>query len=57
MARMVLRKDPSSGEETPDLELQPFSVAFREGHWLLLDEINLAPDNVLQVREPGEAGR
>lgn len=30
---------------------QPFTVAFRDGKWLLLDELNLAPDNVLQCIE------
>jgi len=30
---------------------QPFTVAFEEGHWLLLDELNLAPDVVLQCIE------
>eukprot|EP00397_Hematodinium_sp_SG-2012_P000002 GEMP01000002.1.p1 GENE.GEMP01000002.1~~GEMP01000002.1.p1 ORF type:complete len:4987 (+),score=1049.94 GEMP01000002.1:46-15006(+) len=29
----------------------PFTVAFSEGHWLLLDELNLAPDAVLQSIE------
>ena len=28
--------------------LQPFSKAYVEGYWLLLDELNLAPDIVLQ---------
>lgn len=28
-----------------------FTIAFRDGHWLLLDELNLAPDNVLQALE------
>ncbi len=28
---------------------QPFTEAYEEGHWLLLDELNLAPDPVLQV--------
>lgn len=30
---------------------QPFTVAFEKGYWLLLDEINLAQDNVLQCIE------
>ena len=30
---------------------QPFTVAFETGSWLLLDELNLAPDNVLQSIE------
>jgi hypothetical protein len=28
---------------------QPFTVAYEKGHWLLLDELNLAPDPVLQA--------
>jgi hypothetical protein len=34
-----------------ELQLQPFSEAFVRGHWLLLDELNLAPDDVLQCIE------
>lgn len=30
---------------------QPFTIAFETGSWLLLDELNLAPDNVLQSIE------
>lgn len=30
---------------------QPFTRAFEDGHWLLLDEVNLAPDQVLQRLE------
>lgn len=32
-------------------KLQPFAVAFSEGHWLLLDEMNLCSDAVLQCVE------
>jgi midasin (ATPase involved in ribosome maturation) len=32
-------------------QLQPFAAAFVAGDWLLLDELNLAPDNVLQCIE------
>ncbi len=31
----------------------PFAVAFARGDWLLLDELNLAPDDVLQCIEGG----
>eukprot|EP00966_Prymnesium_polylepis_P093538 2165008-Prymnesium_polylepis.1 len=31
-----------------ELQLQPFAEAFKNGHWLLLDEMNLAQDMVLQ---------
>jgi len=30
---------------------QPFTRAFRDGHWLLLDELNLGPDEVLRCIE------
>lgn len=33
------------------LQLQPFAAAFVAGDWLLLDELNLAPDDVLQCIE------
>ena len=36
-------------EEELVMELQPFAAAFSQGHWLLLDEVNLAPDQVLAV--------
>jgi hypothetical protein len=32
-------------------QLQPFAAAFEAGHWLLLDELNLARDDVLQCIE------
>ncbi|CAF1192426.1 unnamed protein product, partial [Didymodactylos carnosus] len=34
-----------------DYEEGPFTTAYRHGHWLLLDEMNLAPPNVLQAIE------
>ncbi|CAF4758962.1 unnamed protein product, partial [Rotaria sp. Silwood1] len=34
-----------------DYEEGPFTTAYRYGHWLLLDEMNLAPPNVLQAIE------
>ena len=34
-----------------DYEEGPFTTAYRHGHWLLLDEMNLAPPNVLQSIE------
>jgi hypothetical protein len=44
---------PGAGAAVPrlELQLQPFSEAFVGGHWLLLDELNLAPDDVLQCIE------
>ncbi|KAL3933399.1 MAG: hypothetical protein SGPRY_000294, partial [Prymnesium sp.] len=41
----------ASGEVEFRLQLQPFTTAFRDGHWLLLDEMNLAQDTVLQCIE------
>ncbi|KAK3242164.1 hypothetical protein CYMTET_48122 [Cymbomonas tetramitiformis] len=32
----------------PTFTLGPFARAYSEGHWLLLDELNLAPDEALQ---------
>eukprot|EP00735_Rhodelphis_limneticus_P001022 TRINITY_DN1156_c0_g1::TRINITY_DN1156_c0_g1_i1::g.17308::m.17308 TRINITY_DN1156_c0_g1::TRINITY_DN1156_c0_g1_i1::g.17308 ORF type:complete len:891 (+),score=125.90,sp/O94248/MDN1_SCHPO/35.83/5e-10,sp/O94248/MDN1_SCHPO/34.02/2e-08,AAA_5/PF07728.9/3.2e-09,AAA_14/PF13173.1/0.0039,Sigma54_activat/PF00158.21/0.028,Biotin_carb_C/PF02785.14/0.044,AAA/PF00004.24/0.07,AAA_16/PF13191.1/1.4e+03,AAA_16/PF13191.1/2.6e+02,AAA_16/PF13191.1/5.3 TRINITY_DN1156_c0_g1_i1:132-2804(+) len=43
LGRVQIRKDQSTGKEVFTLVEQPFTVAFREGYWLLLDEINLAP--------------
>ncbi|CAF1222785.1 unnamed protein product [Didymodactylos carnosus] len=34
-----------------DYEEGPFTTAYRNGQWLLLDEMNLAPPNVLQAIE------
>lgn len=34
-----------------DFQEGPFTLAFRSGHWLLLDEMNLASANVLQAIE------
>lgn len=37
---------------------QPFTVAFETGKWLLLDEVNLAQDNVVQcIEEAIDVGR
>lgn len=57
LCRVVLRPDSATGEEQLVMELQPFAAAFKEGHWLLLDELNLAPDTVLQVRQRGCAAQ
>jgi midasin (ATPase involved in ribosome maturation) len=46
--RVVLSKDPVTGREGFQLLDSPFVTAFQKGYWLLLDEFNLAPDNVLQ---------
>jgi midasin (ATPase involved in ribosome maturation) len=46
--RTVLFRDVVTGQEGFKLLDSPFVTAFQEGSWLLLDEFNLAPDNVLQ---------
>ena len=40
-----------NGAEKFQFTKQPFTEAFEKGYWLLLDELNLAPDNVLQAIE------
>ena len=47
----VKMETTSSGEVEFRLQLQPFATAFRDGDWLLLDEMNLAQDTVLQCIE------
>eukprot|EP00899_Mesostigma_viride_P017506 jgi/Mesvir1/25757/Mv01936-RA.1 len=37
--------------EAFEFRAAPFTVAFKRGEWLLLDELNLAPDSVLQTIE------
>ncbi len=49
LARPVLAPDPATGSEALRMQLQPFAVAFRDGAWLLLDELNLCPESVLLV--------
>ncbi len=55
LARPVLAPDPDTGSEALHMQLQPFAVAFRDGAWLLLDELNLCPESVLLVRGRGAA--
>jgi midasin (ATPase involved in ribosome maturation) len=45
---LVSRQD---GSEDFEFCAQPFTQAFSQGKWLLLDELNLAPDLVLQCIE------
>jgi hypothetical protein len=40
-----------NGAEKLQFTKQPFTEAFEKGYWLMLDELNLAPDNVLQAIE------
>ncbi|KAK9820719.1 hypothetical protein WJX74_002690 [Apatococcus lobatus] len=43
--------ETKEGGESFHFVPQPFTFAFESGRWLLLDELNLAPDNVLQSIE------
>ena len=47
----VVLKAVDGGGEVPMFQEQPFTVAFSRGHWLLVDEGNLAKDDVLQPME------
>ena len=47
----MITKDPETRTEKFEFQLRPFSDAFKNGCWLLLDELNLAPDIVLQCIE------
>jgi len=49
LGKMALVMTPD-GEDF-QLQKQPFTEAFEQGKWLLLDELNLAPDIVLQCVE------
>ena len=51
---IIGRVSLSSAEQTSSLlsyQKGPFTVAFENGLWLLLDELNLAADDILQVIE------
>jgi len=50
LARCCMKADAAGGT-TFEQQLQPFAAAFASGDWLLLDELNLAPDAVLQCIE------
>jgi MoxR-like ATPase len=50
IARVSIGRD-EAGDAKVDLHLQPFADAFIHGRWLLLDELNLAPDGVLRCIE------
>lgn len=43
LGKVVLSTD-ATGQETFRFSPGPFTVAFRDGTWLLLDELNLAQD-------------
>jgi midasin (ATPase involved in ribosome maturation) len=50
LGKVTLETDPK-GMKSFKFASQPFTRAFGEGHWLLLDELNLAQDTVLQCIE------
>lgn len=50
LGKVILKQKEGGGEEFAFVP-QPFTIAFSEGHWLLLDELNLAQDLVLQCIE------
>uniref|UniRef100_A0A0G4GEL3 Midasin n=1 Tax=Chromera velia CCMP2878 TaxID=1169474 RepID=A0A0G4GEL3_9ALVE len=47
---MTIKSDIGGGELF-EFEMRPFATAFEQGHWLLLDELNLAPPSVLKALE------
>ncbi len=49
MGRIMTCKDTVTGHETLRFQPGPLAAALQAGAWLLLDELNLAPDEVLQV--------
>ena len=51
LGKVVIAIDQKTNKDTFEFKLSPFSIAFKEGTWLLLDEMNLAQDNVLQCIE------
>ena len=51
LGKVTIVKNVMTNEDTFEFQLSPFAIAFKEGNWLLLDEMNLAPDNVLQCIE------
>jgi len=50
LGRVHMKAGPD-GAVVFEHQLQPFAAAFARGDWLLLDELNLAPDDVLQCIE------
>jgi hypothetical protein len=50
LGRVQMKAGPD-GTVMFDRQLQPFAAAFAAGDWLLLDELNLAPSDVLQCIE------
>ena len=51
LGKVMFSKDAATNRDVIQFQLRPFSQAFKEGFWLLLDEMNLAPDSVLQCIE------
>ena len=51
LGKTMLATKPGTSKEELTYVKQPFTTAFESGQWLLLNELNLAPDNVLQCIE------
>ncbi len=51
LGKTTLGLNPVTSKEEFAYVKQPFTKAYENGQWLLLDELNLAPDNVLQCIE------
>ena len=51
LGKPMLQSDKDSKQDKFSFHYRPFSIAFKEGYWLLLDELNLAQDIVLQCIE------
>ncbi len=51
IGKVVLRPSADGSGERPSFQPFAFTIAFRTGRWLMLDELNLAPDPVLQALE------
>jgi midasin (ATPase involved in ribosome maturation) len=49
VGRIMPGKDALTGLDTLRFQPGPLASALKAGAWLLLDELNLAPDEVLQV--------
>ncbi|CAF4345811.1 unnamed protein product, partial [Didymodactylos carnosus] len=49
----TIKKSANENQQEIELDYEegPFTTAYRYGHWLLLDEMNLAPPNVFQAIE------
>ena len=51
LGKLAICVNEKTGKEGFEFVQQPFTIAFEQGKWLLLDELNLAQDIVLQCIE------